>query len=112
MAVRDGAALIVSDVHGALNPCLDPILLRRTFKKGSDLYVRLGGKDVEYDPRFSIIMVTQDAKPNFSPDVLLRATVIDFTVTLRGLEDQLLVDVIVEMEPTLEQKKVELIQTI
>jgi dynein heavy chain len=46
------------------------------------------------------------------PEVCIKVTVINFTVTLRGLEDQLLVDVVRFERPDLEQKKDALIVSI
>jgi hypothetical protein len=44
--------------------------------------------------------------------VCIRATLINFTVTLKGLEDQLLVDVVRYERPDLEQRKDTLIVSI
>ena len=44
--------------------------------------------------------------------VCIRATLINFTVTLKGLEDQLLVDVVRYERPDLEQRKDKLIVSI
>ncbi len=46
------------------------------------------------------------------PQVCIRATLINFTVTLKGLEDQLLVDVVRYERPDLEQRKDKLIVSI
>lgn len=39
---------------------------------------------------FRFYLTTKLANPNYSPEVCARVSVIDFTVTQRGLEDQLL----------------------
>jgi len=43
------------------------------------------------------------------PDIFIRVTVINFTVTVLGLEEQLLADVVIKERPEVEQVKNELI---
>ena len=47
-------------------------------------------------------MSTKISNPNFLPDVFIRVTVINFTVTEQGLEDQLLGDVVSREMPEVE----------
>lgn len=46
------------------------------------------------------------------PEICIKVTVINFTVTMKGLEDQLLVDVIKNERPDLEEKKDKLVVSI
>jgi dynein heavy chain len=46
------------------------------------------------------------------PEICIKVTVINFTVTMKGLEDQLLVDVIKSERPDLEEKKDKLVVSI
>ena len=49
------------------------------------------------------------ANPHYLPEICIKVTVINFTVTPEGLEDQLLVDVVKYERPELEQQKDQLV---
>ena len=50
----------------------------------------LGDKEVDYDPSFRLYLNSKVANPKYTPNVFGMAMVINYTVTLKGLEDQLL----------------------
>ena len=52
--------------------------------------IRLGDSDVEYNKAFKFYMTTKLANPHYLPEVCIKVTIINFTVTKTGLEDQLL----------------------
>ena len=42
-----------------------------------------------YDPRFKMYFITRLANPSFSPELQAKTALINFTVTQKGLEEQL-----------------------
>ena len=58
--------------------------------QGGRLLIRLGDSDVEYNKAFKFYMTTKLANPHYLPEVCIKVTIINFTVTKTGLEDQLL----------------------
>ena len=111
-AIRFGQAVLLENVEEELDPALEPVLLKQTFKKGGQVLLHLGDSDVPYSDNFELFITTKLANPHYMPEVCIKVTVINFTVTSRGLEDQLLVDVVRFERPDLERKKDELIVTI
>ena len=47
--------------------------------------------------------------PHYLPEICIKVTIINFTVTLHGLEDQLLGDVVKLERPDLEEQRSQLI---
>jgi len=111
-AIRFGQPVLLENVEEALDPALEPVLLKQTFKKGGQVMLRLGDTDVPYSDDFRFYITTKLANPHYMPEVCIKVTIINFTVTLRGLEDQLLVDVVRHERPDLEQRKDQLIVSI
>ena len=74
----------------------------------NDLYrcIKIGDKEVEFHPKFRLILHTKLANPHYKPEMQAQACLINFTVTQDGLEDQLLAEVVATERPDLEQQKV------
>ena len=57
--------------------------------------VKIGDSgEIEVDPSFKLFFVSKLSNPHFLPEIFIRVTVINFTVTEEGLEEQLLTDVV------------------
>ena len=70
--------------------------------------IKLGDKEVEYSPNFRLLLHTKLANPHYKPEMQAQTTLINFTVTRDGLEDQLLAEVVKGERPDLEEQKVRL----
>ncbi len=87
---------------------LEPLLARSFTFKGRQPYLTLGGREVEYDPEFRLVIQTRAANPHFRPEVLAQCTLVNFSVTEQGLEEQLLAHVVGCEKAELERHKQEL----
>ena len=103
-----GTPVILDNVGEDLDATLNPVLARATFKKGKKLYLKFGGEEIEYDPKFQMYICTKLPNPHYSPEVLAQATLINFIATESGLEEQLLARVVNNERPDLEAQKQEL----
>jgi dynein heavy chain len=70
-------------VGETLDPSLEPILQKAVFKVGGRSLIRLGGADVDYDPNFKLFITTKMSNPHYLPEVCIKVTVINFTVTMK-----------------------------
>lgn len=69
-------------------------------------YIKIGDKECDFNPAFRLILHTKLANPHFQPELQAQCTLINFTVTRDGLEDQLLAAVVNMERPDLEELKV------
>lgn len=63
---------------------------------------------MEYNSEFRLILHTKLANPHYKPEMQAQTTLINFTVTRDGLEDQLLAEVVKAERPDLEELKADL----
>lgn len=107
--IREGNAVLLENVEEVLDPSLEPVLLKQVFKKGGQFLLRLGSEDVPYNEDFRFFVTTKMANPHYLPEICIKVTVINFTVTLLGLEDQLVADVVKNERPDLAELRANLV---
>uniref|UniRef100_A0AAX7TS70 Dynein axonemal heavy chain 11 n=1 Tax=Astatotilapia calliptera TaxID=8154 RepID=A0AAX7TS70_ASTCA len=105
-AVVAGDTVLIENLEETIDPVIDPLLGRHTIKKGS--CIKVGDKECFFHPAFRLILHTKLASPHYKPEIQAQTTLINFTVTRDGLEDQLLAQVVNQERPDLEQLKSEL----
>ncbi|KAJ3415371.1 Dynein heavy chain 6, axonemal, partial [Chytridiales sp. JEL 0842] len=111
-AIRTGQPVLLEDVGEQLDPALEPLLLKQTIRQGGRLLMKLGDSLVEYDRNFKLYITTKLPNPHYLPEVCIKVTIINFTVTKIGLEGQLLADVVKLEKPELEEQRNSLIVNI
>ena len=111
-AIKVGSPILVEDVSETLDPGLQFIISPKLQKQSGQLMISIGDKWIPYDPQFKLYITTKLSNPQFLPDVFINLSVINFSVTHEGLEEQLLSDVVLHEMPDLEKMRVELIVAI
>ncbi|XP_066254312.1 dynein axonemal heavy chain 6 [Euwallacea similis] len=107
--MRIGTPVLLEEVGETLDPTLGPIFLKQTFVQGEKTLIHLRESDIEYDQNFKFYITTKLANPHYLPEVCIQVTIVNFTVTTSGLEDQLLADVVRLEQPELEQQRNDLV---
>ncbi|KAG4073254.1 hypothetical protein HA402_008600 [Bradysia odoriphaga] len=106
-----GKPLLIEDVGEELDTCLDNILEKNFIRLGKTLKVKLSDKEIEYNSDFRLYITTKLANPTYSPEICARTSLIDFAVTMQGLEDQLLGRAIMHDKRELEEERTNIIIT-
>ncbi|XP_037092151.1 dynein heavy chain 6, axonemal-like [Pollicipes pollicipes] len=107
--IRLGLPMLIEAVGETLEAALEPVLLRQTYLSGGRLLIKLGDSEVDYEKSFRMYMTTKLGNPHYLPEVCIKVTLVNFTVTQSGLEDQLLGDVVRLEEPKIEETRNKLI---
>ncbi|KAM4613811.1 dynein axonemal heavy chain 1 [Polymixia lowei] len=108
-AIRFGKPCLLENVGEDLDPALEPVLLRQTYKQQGSTVMKLGDTVILYHHDFKMYITTKLPNPHYSPEISTKVTLVNFTLSPSGLEDQLLGRVVAEERPDLEEAKNQLI---
>ncbi|XP_031352178.1 dynein heavy chain 7, axonemal-like isoform X1 [Photinus pyralis] len=108
-AIQFGQPVLLENVGQELDPILESVLGKQTFKQGGALCLKLGDTIIEYNHLFKFYITTKLRNPHYLPEVAVKVTLVNFMITSVGLEDQLLGITVAKERPDLETEKNQLI---
>uniref|UniRef100_A0A3Q2Y6N0 Uncharacterized protein n=1 Tax=Hippocampus comes TaxID=109280 RepID=A0A3Q2Y6N0_HIPCM len=103
--IQFGSPLLLENVGEELDPSLEPLLLKQTFKQGGVECIKLGESVIEYSPEFRFYITTKLRNPHYLPELATKVSLLNFMITPEGLEDQLLGIVVAKERPELEEER-------
>ena len=108
LPLMEGWPLLIESIENEVDPMLDPLLEKQITVKGRNKTIKIADQDLDYDAKFRLYMTSRLANPHFSPELAAKTTIIDFTVTQGGLEQQLLARLISKEQKSLEEQLTQL----
>jgi dynein heavy chain len=109
MAITFGFPFLFEDVDEYIDPVIDNILEKNIKVNGARKYIVLGDKEIDFDPNFRLYLTTKLANPIYTPKVFGSAIIINYSVTFKGLSDQLLNVVVANERRELEEMREKLV---
>ncbi|KAK1747403.1 dynein heavy chain [Skeletonema marinoi] len=84
---------------------LDKSFMKEIQRTGGRSLVRIGTEDVDFSPKFNIILTTKNPAVKLTPDICSRVTLVNFTVTPAGLQSQSLTRILKNESPEVESQR-------
>eukprot|EP01033_Poteriospumella_lacustris_P002495 gene2501-1816_t len=89
-ALENGYTILIENIGESIDAVLNPVIQRAVIKRGKKQYLKLGDTEVEFHKDFRLYLHTKLSNPHYPPEIQAETTLVNFTVTAAGLEDQLL----------------------
>lgn len=103
-----GLPLLLENVSEEIDHIFQNLLQTRRFNTGkSPIKVRILDKFVEKSSDFRFYMASSLRNPHYSPEICVNTTILNFTVTMQGLEDQMLNIIVRKEEPDKENQRLD-----
>ncbi|KAK7884177.1 hypothetical protein WMY93_027300 [Mugilogobius chulae] len=83
--IQFGTPLLLENVGEDLDPSLEPLLLKQTFKQGGVDCIKLGESVIEYSADFRFYITTKLRNPHYLPELSTKVSLLNFMITLKGL---------------------------
>jgi dynein heavy chain len=104
-SVQFGNPVLLENVGEELDPVIEPLLQKQTFKQGGVNYIKIGENVVEFSKDFRFYITTRLRNPHYLPELSVKVCLVNFMITPEGLQDQLLGTVAAKERPELEEAK-------
>ena len=108
--VQFGSWVLVENVSETLDPALDSILSPKISMINGRKHINLGDRSFPYNDSFRFFMTTSLPNPHYSPEISAKASIINFGITRKGLEEQLLAQIMLVENKELENQKAEIVK--
>jgi dynein heavy chain len=106
--IRNGKWALLENVGVNLDPSLEPILTQQIVEKGGYAEIRIGDSSnppIPWSYDFKLHLSTTIPNPHYSPETFVKVTILNFGITPKGLEEQMLTLLINSEQPELELRK-------
>ena len=109
MAIRFGSSILFEAIGIEIDPMIDPVLEKNITTEAGVEMLTMGDQKIEFNSEFRMFMTTKITNPNYTPEIFGKTMVINFSVTMMGLRDQLLNEIVKYERPEIEEQRKQLI---
>jgi len=114
--IDNGYTLLYENVGETLNPILNTLYKKDYSREpGSSTLFNISlnkGNKIQVNPKFKFFITTKLPKPHYSPEVCVAFTIVNFTVTEEGMEDQMLNFLVAKEDPSTESQRIKSIEEV
>lgn len=72
--------VLLENIGEELDPILEPLLLKQTFKQSGTICICLGDSTIEYAPEFRFYITTKLRNPHYLPEVSVKVRILKTNV--------------------------------
>ena len=70
--IQFGTPVLLENIGEELDPILEPLLLKQTFKQGGSICIKLGDSTIEYSKDFRFYITTKLRNPHYLPETSVK----------------------------------------
>lgn len=85
-----GYPVLLENIGETIDGFFEPVLQKKLIKSGGSYKIKFGDRLLDYSTDFRFYMTTKLARPHYPPEICVKVTILNFQVTLEGLDDQML----------------------
>ncbi|XP_064451600.1 dynein axonemal heavy chain 14 [Mirounga angustirostris] len=111
-AMKTGGSVLLQNLPETLAPSLKAILKKDIHQRRGQYFIRVDDSEIEYNSKFRLYISTEIDNPHFPQAVYNFVTMINFTVTFQGLQEELLSTILTHEVPSLENQRLQLLESI
>ena len=105
--IKFGRPVLIENIGNKLDLILHPICKKEYVTEGNTKSVNLSGHLIEVDPLFKLYLTSELRNPDFPPYIQLMISLVNFDVSLEGLESQMLSLIVSFEKAKLEEDRIE-----
>ena len=111
LKVHNGGTILIENVGDTLDPNINPVLEKNYIIKNQVEYIMLDGQEQSVSSDFKLYLVTKLPNPHYTPEIMAKTTIINFSITMDGLEEQLLNEVVRFEYPSIEETRKSIVES-
>lgn len=88
MSIKFNNPILIENIGEELDPLIDPILEKNFIMKMGRKFIKIGSEELEFNEKdYRLYMISKLSNPKYSPEIMGKTSVINYSVTFEGLQD-------------------------